>query len=277
MSDFNIKPFYLPFGLRILRRLQFPHKIGVMERLYWKSLDKKGIVWATTANNVLWKLNLRDNLHRWMLYSFYEGSYFGKWVLQWLGKGGLVIDSGANIGQALVYVAPLPMVRVMAFEPLPEAVTWLRECLKLHPEWNVEVINKGVFKADTIITLRINGPRSTMCTDWYKDRELETITVEVVSLDSFLKGRSEQKVRLWILDVQGAEMDALEGAEQYFSRQAIEALYMSVGAINYKAAIAYLTSKGYKIFAFGKNRLKTAPSEVKSTIKILAIAEPLLK
>ncbi|HYA13823.1 MAG TPA: FkbM family methyltransferase [Syntrophales bacterium] len=277
MSDSIIKPFCPPLGLRILRKLDFPHKIGIIERLYGKALEKQGTVWTTTANDVLWKLDLGDNLHRWMLYSDYEGSYFGKWARQWLYRGGLVIDSGANIGQALVYVAPFSGVRILAFEPLPEAVAWLKECLELQRGWDVEVINKGIFKTNTILTLRIHGPRSTLRMDWYAGQAFETTTVEVVSLDSFLTNRNEQRVRLWMLNVEGAEMDALEGAEQYLSRQAVDALYLHIGAKNYKAGIAYLEPKGYKIFTFGKNSLLKAPSEMTSTTNILAIADPFLK
>jgi FkbM family methyltransferase len=277
MSVPATNPFNLPIGLRFLRQFCFPHKIGILDRLYGKELETQGTVWTTTVNHVLWKLDLSDILHRWILYSDYEGSYFGKWARQWLSGGGLVIDSGANIGQALLYLAPLPKVRIIAFEPLADAVAWLRECLALHQDWDVEVIGKGIYKTDTTLTLQMRGPRSTVCMDWYTGLKLETTEIEVVSLGKFLEDRNEQHVRLWMVNVMGAEIDALEGAQMYLSKQAVDALYLHVGEETYKGVVGYLKPKGYELFAFGKNCLLKAPSEISSRTNVLAIAAPLLK
>jgi len=36
----------LPIGLRLLRRVPFPHKLGLLDRLYGASLSRAGVAWV---------------------------------------------------------------------------------------------------------------------------------------------------------------------------------------------------------------------------------------
>jgi FkbM family methyltransferase len=269
----QLQYFRLPLGLRFLRRFDFPRKIGILDRLYGNALAKEEIVLTSTANNVIWKLDLRDVLHRWMVYSFaYEGSCFTDWMKKRLDKGGVVIDSGANIGQALVYVAPIPNTRIFAFEPLADAVSWLRQCVEMHPDWKVEIIQKGLYSADTTLTLRMDGARSTTRADWYKGREMDTNSIEVVALDNFLDSRNEGKIDLWMLDVQGAELEAMKGAERRLSERSIESIYVRLNKASYREGVDFLSGRGYEMFVPGRRSLGPLPGGIDSTTGILAVA-----
>lgn len=254
----------LPRGLRVLRRLPFPRKLGILERLFGRSLSRQGVQWVETANGIVWKLDLGDAVNRWLLYGEYEGSRFSSWMKGWLADGGLVVDAGANIGQALVYVAPLPRVKVVAFEPLAEAANWLKECLAGYPEWDVQVERKGLSDVNGSLELRKAGPRSTTRTDWYQGRPLETEAIEVVRLDDELARRGVEHVRLWLLNVEGAEWSALRGASRYLADGRIDAIYSRTGAADYPAIRKEMEGLGYGLFVLQGLKLVPAPAAVRA-------------
>jgi FkbM family methyltransferase len=218
----------LPFGLGLLRHLPIPHKLGVLERLYGDRLKRNGIAWVSTSTRVLWKLNLADVCERWIVYGDYEGPGQMRWLRRWLSRGGTVIDSGANIGQVLLYLAPQPGVRWFAFEPLPVAADWLDECLALYREWSVEVVRSGLSDSAGTVHLQVDGARSTARMDWYKTKNLETLALPMTTLDRFLDEHGLDRVRLWKLDVEGHELNALEGARRHLEGHRIDAILIEL-------------------------------------------------
>ena len=100
-----MKTVPLPLPLTGLQPFDFPHKLGICERLFGKALAPHGIAWVHTAAGIAWKLDLTLNLHRWIVYGKYEGAPFLNWARQFLPRDGVVVDSGANIGQMLLYLA----------------------------------------------------------------------------------------------------------------------------------------------------------------------------
>lgn len=134
----------LPTSLRFLRSLPLPHKLGLLERIFGKSLSQYGVCFVEVYNGIYWQLDLTDSCQRWIIYGDYEGSNQMAWLKGWLSKGGNVVDSGANIGQMLLNLAPLRNVSIFAFEPLPFAADWLDRCLVNYPEWGVEVVRLGL-------------------------------------------------------------------------------------------------------------------------------------
>lgn len=221
------KAIGLPFGLALLRGLPLPRKLGLLERIYGGSLAARAIAWVSTANGVLWKLDLRDSSERWIVYGDYEGSVQMDWVRGWLVKGGIVVDSGANIGQMCLYFGPLG-AEVHAFEPLPEAADWLEECLGNYPDWKVSLIRSGLSLRKQKIEVQVAGAKSTARMDWYKGKQLRKLDISVISLDDYLEESRIDSVRLWKLDVEGHEPDALEGARKALSNRKIDAVLVEI-------------------------------------------------
>jgi hypothetical protein len=93
----------LPLLLRCLQPLEFPRKLGLCERLFANRLARLGDCWVRTSTGVVWRLDLRNPTHRWMVYGDYEGSGFLNWVRSNVPPTGAIVDSGANIGQMAVY------------------------------------------------------------------------------------------------------------------------------------------------------------------------------
>src|SRR5258708_7113751 len=94
---------HLPLSLRFIRQFDFPHKLGICEKLFSSRLTKNGICWVETAVGPVWKLDLSNSTHRWIVYGHYEGSAFFNWIRRNLPEDPVIIDSGANIGQMALY------------------------------------------------------------------------------------------------------------------------------------------------------------------------------
>lgn len=253
--------YTLPYGLQLLRRMRLPHKLGLLDRLYGKYLSDFGVAWVKTASGPLWKLDLRNGCHRWIVYGDYEGPTFLPWARRWLRNGGTVIDSGANIGQTVLYFGPLKNTIVYAFEPNAASADWLEKCLREQQGWNVKVIRQGLSDSPNQLKLLIpdsegeQGALATLHTEWYGQRKCHYATISVDRLDTFMDERNLSTIRLWKLDVEGWELKALQGAENAFRRKAIDAVFLELHPINVEAVGEFIKTLGYDWFIFNSRGL----------------------
>ncbi len=247
-----MKPIKLPAGLKLLRMIPFPRKLGILSRLYGKALAHQGICWVTASNGVTWRLDLGDKTNRWIVFGDYEGAAQMAWIRRWLRAGGVVVDSGANIGQMTLYLGPMSGVRVVAFEPFPLAADWLEECLAGYPDWKVSLNRLGLSDAAARLTLRVAGSRSTARTDWYAGQDLPEIEIEVTTLDSFAAQNSIPSIRLWKLDVEGHELAALMGARGLLETRRIDAVLVEVSSDETPRLLARLGYVSHQIAAGGR-------------------------
>jgi FkbM family methyltransferase len=276
MSD--LEPVSLPIGLRVLRRFRFGHKLGVLERIYGSALSRHGVAWVRTAHGPMWKLDLRNSSHRWMVFGDYEGSTGMNWLRQWLAPGGVVVDSGANIGQTVAYFGPLLGVRIFAFEPFAEASEWLNQCLARQTGWHVEVVSAGLHDAPGSLQLLIPdlaweiGAQATLQAGWYGDRVKRYVTIPVLRLDDFLEERKIDRLRLWKLDVEGWEIHALTGALAALGRHAIDAVYIEVGSECLSRVREIADGTGYTIFRLeSQGRLVLQRGPLEGTMNLIML------
>lgn len=238
----------------LLRRLQgvdFPHKLGICERLFGRGLARHGVCWVRTAAGIPWKLDLSSSSHRWIVYGKYEGHPFLNWARRHLPRDGIVVDSGANIGQMLLYLAQwVPAGRVLAFEPGAEPAAWLSECLSANPTLPVELLRWGLGAASQDKVLVRVGDEAThgACSQVRDDGEGER--VQIRPLDELLLQRGIDTVHLWKLDVEGFELEALAGAESLLARRGIRALYCELAFGNGERIREYLARFGYRCHFF---------------------------
>src|SRR5215210_3969921 len=109
--DENIKtPFKMevriPEIVKFQQTLSYPKKYGIMEKLFGKKLSSNGVSWVPLANGYLWKLDLNQVVHRWMVYGIYDFPFI-KWAGDNLMNDSVIVDSGANIGQSTSYLAKI--------------------------------------------------------------------------------------------------------------------------------------------------------------------------
>ena len=124
-----MKTIKIPLSLNVIRKYDFPKKLGLLEILFGKTLKMFGVAWVSCSNGIVWKLNLEDPCHRWIVYGKYEGGQGIDLAKDKLRNGGVYVDSGANIGQWVLYLSDLKNVKTLAFEPVKSERKWLTKCV----------------------------------------------------------------------------------------------------------------------------------------------------
>jgi FkbM family methyltransferase len=132
-----------------------------------------------------------------------------------LRPGDVVIDAGANIGHLALAASRLvgPGGKVHAFECGPRALERLRENIELNGAGNVVVVDRACWDSEGTSTLydfdekEIDLPSMGRRSDRAVAKEIEIRTVKI---DDVVK----EPVRLVKMDVEGAELAALRGAER---------------------------------------------------------------
>lgn len=239
-------PLRLPWFLGALQTWEFPRKLGLCERIYGAYLHAAGIAWVRTAPGTLWKLDLTNPTHRWMVYGSYEGPGFWRWFRR-QPEPTLIVDSGANIGQTVVYFsAYAPNALILAFEPGAEARHWLFECVAANSLDRVLILPDALGAEHGSAFLADNHD-STQHGSWNHVNSTAGDPVTVTSLDAALVAQGSSEVSLWKLDLEGYELSALKGAAQALATRRIRAIHMEVsGQPESRASCDLLAAHGYK-------------------------------
>ena len=137
-----------------------------------------------------------------------------------LGKGGTLIDIGANIGLVAIPVTEDSSVRTFAFEPDPRNAELLRRNVALHDlENRISVHESALWSRSGEMTLQ-------------RDREnhgdqrlvhapttgIPSVTVPLARLDTLVEADALESPVVAKIDTQGAEVDVLQGAGALLSR-----------------------------------------------------------
>jgi FkbM family methyltransferase len=254
----------LPAPLTWVQTIDFPHKLGICERLFGAAIAKHGISWVQTGAALSWKLDLANPTHRWIVYGKYEGEAFLNWATQFLPSNGVIVDSGANIGQMALYLAQqVPHGKVLAFEPGQEAADWLEECTNVHSHLPIEIIRCGLGKTPAQLRLHHVGSEVGYGHGaWSQISETEGEAIEVVCLATELAIRSVETVDLWKLDVEGYEIPALQGAEALLKEKRIRSLYVELTGTNGERTRQYLETLGYRCHLFNANHQLYIPNQL---------------
>jgi FkbM family methyltransferase len=237
------------WAVRLVQRLDFRRKLGICERLFARTLAPYGTCWVRTAAGIPWKLDLTLPTHRWIVYGKYEGRSFLDWARRALPADGIVVDSGANIGQMLLYLAQwVPRGRVLAFEPHAQAAQWLAECLEVNRHLPVELIGCALGSTPGEMSLVNSAATHGACSQIRAAGE--GAAVQVRRLSDLLGERGIGRVDLWKLDVEGFEPEALAGAAALLEGRNIRAIYCELAFGHGERIRAYLARFGYRCFFF---------------------------
>ena len=236
----------LPLHLKILRRLNFPKKLGSLEFVFGNILAQKGVVFAKTCAGPMWKLDLRNSTRRWIIFGDYEGPGFVPWAKKWIKEDSVVVDSGANIGQVLLYLATkIRTGKYIAVEPNPVARGWLQECLERYPNWpvTVEIFGLGA----TAGKASLFGHEGDSAVGSHGSLKTGDGEIEVKTLDGYCAEKGIQRVDLWKLDMEGGEEAAIQGASGFLKKQAIRALVVETDEKRFERDCENMKSYGYEV------------------------------
>jgi FkbM family methyltransferase len=126
-----------------------------------------------------------------------------------------VIDVGANIGVYTVFFAAR-VLRVDAFEPVPEIAAKLRENLELNDLNNVKVYESCVGCQET--TVRFSQPKRHNFGTGHIVTEEGQLSCPCTTLDNFLEGDLTEAL-LIKMDIEGAEWLAIGGATSLLKKR----------------------------------------------------------
>lgn len=241
-------PLSLPRSLCWIQRLDFPHKLGLCDRLYGRALARHGTCWVRTAVGPVWKLDLNNATHRWIVYGCYEGPGFWRWLRAQRPAIGTIVDSGANIGQTVLYFASmLPAARIIAYEPGSAARDWLAEGVSANgfPGVTIEALGLGATTGKAFLSTLGSSDRHGA---WNQIDAAEGEPIQVATLDTELDRQNIPMLDLWKLDMEGYEIHAVRGAARALAAGRIRAIYAEAGFSGRETA-AFLIGHGFSAWA----------------------------
>jgi FkbM family methyltransferase len=151
-----------------------------------------------------------------------------------LKKDDVFVDVGAHVGLYSIYVAHNLGSKVIAIEPHPENFNFLLKSIKSNSLRNISALNLAAWNEDTelpLYTADSSGDHSLKSTIARK----HVYIVRARKLDNVLSELGVRKVSFIKIDVEGAEVEVLEGLrttlKAYRPRLIIEVWTGNAGAV----------------------------------------------
>jgi FkbM family methyltransferase len=180
-----------------------------------------------------------------------------------LRPGDVVIDGGANVG--LVSTAAAWIVgsggEVHSFEPSPVVVEHLTTRSERLDLANVRVVNRGLGRETSHAVLHEydsgrGGASSLRPSAFHGIAHDRESAVLITSIDEYAADVDLDRCRLVKLDVEGSELDAIEGARDLIARQRpvlfVEANATALGAFGatVQDLVELIVGQGYSIWSW---------------------------
>ena len=260
--------------LRIARVLYFT--LHNLRRLFGAKDDVR-----VRRRGVNWELDLREGIDlNIYLFGAFERETLS--ALESLVKdGAAVLDVGANIGAHTLHLSRLvgENGRVIAFEPTDFAVAKLRTNLRANPGLESRVDVRQVF----LVGSEDGAMASTLASSWPVDgtkpddaqmssRSMDLSGAHATTVDAVVAGASDPEIQLIKMDVDGHELEVLEGAQSLLRRRrpviVMElAPYVFKPPEKFDAMVNLLSRQGYSFRRLNSNAtLPTDPSALRSII-----------
>lgn len=196
----------------------------------WKVFTKKNVFLAPDKLSTLWFSYPRP----------FEG-----WLK--IEKGDVVLEGGATIGEDTYRIAEKvgEEGKVIAVEPNPENTKYLRINMKKYK--NVKIIQKGLGEKESFLDFSLKERRGGSLFSEKGDSENseKEIKVQVDSIDNITRGEKIDAIKM---NVEGAEIEAIKGAEETLDkckRVLIAAHHSREGVVTADKVISMLESKGF--------------------------------
>ena len=212
----------------------------------------------------------------------YEEQVVGK-LASLLKPGMTFLDVGANIGLHTTVAAHRvgPTGRVLAIEPQQGPLNLLQQNIALNGLKNVTVVKCGLGATEgTMELFQLSKTNSGMATLAASAREhaVGSETVDVKRLTTIAAQTGIDKIDAVKIDVEGAEMEVLLGADDFLSHHRpafmlIECVdkYLARFGASSAGLVEYLRNRGYDITALHRGRWEPVQSADGLAADILAV------
>jgi len=185
---------------------------------------------------------------RWIVGSGQHGAWLGSYEYekqllfqQMIQEGNVVYDLGSHSGFYTILASVLVgnHGKVVAFEPHPRNLGYLREHLQLNNAQNVTVIDAAVSDKSGFIQFDGSGFTGHISSN-HGDLQVKT-----VSLDELIETNQIPPPDFMKIDIEGAEASALQGAKSMLSRVHPTILLATHGSEVHENCCQFLESLGY--------------------------------
>lgn len=140
----------------------------------------------------------------------------------------VIFDVGANIGSITLAAArSFPNAHIYSFEPVRATYQILSESIKNYSE-RITPLNFGFFNVSKRLDIHItsfHGANSILGQSLnYKSvhphiKEIDTESIEVCTMDSFVSNNNIGRIDIIKIDVEGVEKEVIEGGRETFKNQ----------------------------------------------------------
>jgi len=201
-------------------------------------------------------------------------------VKEKIKKGMVCLDCGGNLGYYATLESKLvgKEGRVIAIEPSPVNIRYLKKNLELQGQDNFEVHNLACGNEDGEITFVVHKI-SNMCRianeGESESEDKKFITIPVKKLDTFLQDKKLNRLDLIRMDIEGSELRLFEGARETI-RKFKPMIQMELhpghlGPDNTRKVLEFLKNEGYEFSTFMIGYLDTPLVGTKRDIKTYKI------
>ena len=196
---------------------------------------------------------------QWIVGSSNHGCWLGsyEWDQQAIFKksikeGDVVFDIGAHVGFYTLLSSLLvgSRGRVVAFEPIPENLNYLKQHLEINSVSNVDIIEAAVSDRHGHDRLS-SGLSSSM---WHLDAQGE-LEVRTISLDELVLNAKLPPPNLIKMDIEGAEVLALNGSARVLNECHPVVVLSTHGYEVHQRCCSFLESAGYRLMPIGRTSI----------------------
>ena len=213
-------------------------------------ISRLPVVYQFTQNSKLWAWkglagatgNIYCGLHEFEEMAF---------LLHLLRSGDLFIDIGANIGSYSMLASAEIGANTIAIEPVPKTYQHLTKNIALNnTDEKVTALNIGLSNEKGVLKFTELLDTSNHVVD---DETSAFIKVDVDTLDNILGGKEPILIKI---DVEGFEMNVLNGASKALQSSALKAIIIELNGSGLKYGFndddidALLIKKGFKVMEY---------------------------
>jgi FkbM family methyltransferase len=204
--------FQLFFKIKYLRKFHFL----LYKRVFKPTNLFKGLNLITTYNKTL-KLHVEPE--EWIqqhvfLFGTFETNTI-KCIQKHISKGGVFFDIGANIGcHSLIAAEKVgDKGQIHAFEAISKTYKKLQANIELNGFKNIHTNQVAVYNESTTLDFYIANDDNLGMSSIYQRKDISTNReqVEAITLDSYIKENNIEKIDFIKIDIEGAELSAIQG------------------------------------------------------------------
>jgi FkbM family methyltransferase len=184
--------------------------------LYYKIFSPSGVQFALEQINgkvvfvtTIQDIELRTNYPLYNLvkdFAYYQHFYNVK-------KDDVVIDAGANVGVLSLYFSKKvgDSGSVFSFEPDRYNITEINNNIELNPgtQKNIKIQNQLLWNTNTLVDFQESGTVGSSAV-WFSGNE-NIVKKQAVTIDSWVNDSKIERLDYIKMDIEGAEIEALEG------------------------------------------------------------------